>query len=203
MPTRDLAAEDRASQPRAVVGRVQCARPRPRLRRGAAAARARQVLLHLLVEPGRVLHGARRRPPRSGGGRIRQALRRRPLPHRGARGDQGARHGADGAAVEALEARAAAGARRRGHRDRHDRGVHAEGAAAPRGGVHARHLPGADAARGRLGPAVPVHLRAVALAGRARRRPGHGRGAIRPRQGAGGARPVRRCRASGSCRSSR
>ena len=65
---------------------------------------------------------------------------------------------------------------------------------AARGRVHARHLPRADAARGRRGPAVPVHLRAVALARRAGRRPGHGGGAVRPRQGAGGPRPVRRRR---------
>ena len=35
-----------------------------------SAARTGQVLLHLLVEPGRVLHGARCRPPRAGGAGI-------------------------------------------------------------------------------------------------------------------------------------
>ena len=59
-----------------------------------------------------------------------------------------------------------------------------------------RHLPGADAARGGRGAAVPVHLRALALARRARRRPGQRRGAVRPGQGAGRARPVRRRRAA-------
>ncbi len=90
-----------------------------------------------------------------------------------------------------------------GHRDRDDRRVHAEGARAARVGVRARHLPGADAARGRLGSAVPVHLRAVELSRGARRRPGQRRGALRTRQGARGARPLRQRRARVSCRSSR
>ena len=41
----------------------------------AAAARARQVLLDLLVQPRRVLHGARRRPDGPGGGRLRACAR--------------------------------------------------------------------------------------------------------------------------------
>ena len=86
------------------------------------------------------------------------------------------------------------GARGRGDRDRHDRGVHERRSCSARARLRARHLPGADAARGRLGPAVPVHLRAVALARRARRRPGDGGGAVRARQGPGRARPVRRRR---------
>ena len=66
-----------------------------------------------------------------------------------------------------------------------------------------RHLPRADAARGGSRAAVSVHLRALALARRARRRPRQRRGALRPRQGAGRARPVRRRGRRGSCRSSR
>ena len=60
--------------------------------------------------------------------------------------------------------------------------------------VHAGHLPGADAARGRRRTGVSVHLRALALARRAGRRPGQRRGAVRPGQGPGRARPVRRRR---------
>ena len=48
-------------------------------------------------------------------------------------------------------------------------------------------LPGADAARGRPGPAVPLHLGAVALARRHRARARLRRGAVRARQGAGDA----------------
>ena len=46
----------------------------------------------------------------------------------------------------------------------------------------ARDLPRADAARGRPGPAVPVHLGPLALARGLRRRPRDGRGALRARQ---------------------
>ena len=59
---------------------------------------------------------------------LRRALGRRPHAGAGARRAQEARHRADGPPGEALEARAAPGARRRGHRDRHGRGVHVQGA---------------------------------------------------------------------------
>ena len=71
--------------------------------------------------------------------------------------------------------------------------------------LRARDLSRADAARGRARPAVPVHLAPLGQPRALRRRPGHGRGALRARQGAGrpaalpAARPARR----GSCRSSR
>ena len=62
---------------------------------------------------------------------------------------------------------------------------------APRSPVPPGHLPGADAARRRLGSAVPVHLGPLALARRPGGRPGQRGGAVRPRQGARGPRSVR------------
>ncbi len=93
--------------------------------------------------------------------------------------------------VAPLAARPASGACRGGDRDRHDRGLLRQGAPQARGVLRARDLPGAHAARRRAGPAVPVHLRALALAGRARGRPRQRRGAIRAGEGARGLRPVR------------
>ena len=61
------------------------------------------------------------------------------------------------------------------------------------GDVRARGVPGSDAAGRRAGPAVPVHLRAIAQPGRARPQPGRRRGAVRPGQGAGGAAAVHAC----------
>ena len=53
-----------------------------------------------------------------------------------------------------------------------------------RAGLRPRDLPGADAARGRARPAVPVHLRALAQPRPVRPRPGDRRGALRAREGA-------------------
>ena len=62
--------------------------------------------------------------------------------------------------------------------------------------LHARDLPGADAARGRPGQPFP-YISGLSLSlGRARRRPGDRRGAVRARQGARGPRPLRRRRAA-------
>ena len=65
-------------QPRALVARFQRTRSGPGRRSGSAAARARPLLLDLLVEPGRVLHGPGGRPAAAGGGRHRRPLGRRP-----------------------------------------------------------------------------------------------------------------------------
>ena len=64
------------------------------------------------------------------------------------------------------------------------RGLHGGRAGERSATVRARGLPGADAARRRAGPAVPVHLRALAQPRRAGARPGHRRGAVRPGEGA-------------------
>ena len=73
-------------RPRALVARVGRARARARRRRAHAAARAAALLGHLLVQPRRVLHGARGRAAR---GRARHAQPpahgRRPAAVRGAR----------------------------------------------------------------------------------------------------------------------
>ena len=58
----------------------------------------------------------------------------------------------------------------------------------------ARDLPGADAARRRAGPAVPVHLGALAQPRRARARSRQRRGALRAREGARAASALRRRR---------
>ena len=56
------AAERPVPEPGALLARLQPPRARPRLRRRAAAAGARPLLLHRLVQPGRVLHGPGGRP---------------------------------------------------------------------------------------------------------------------------------------------
>ena len=62
-------------------------------------------------------------------------------------------------------------------------------------------LPGADAARGRPGPAVPLHLGPVAEPRRRRARSRVERGALRTREGARGPAPLRRDRRRGACTS--
>ena len=106
-----------AAEPRALVARLQRACARARGRRRPAAARARQVLLDLRVEPRRVLHGARRRPHGPGGAglAVRSADGRTP---QGARRDPRAGPRAQRRAVAALEPRARARARGGGNRGR-------------------------------------------------------------------------------------
>ena len=69
--------------------------------------------------------------------------------------------------------------------------MRAEGAAAPRGAVHARHLPRADAARrgpGQPFPYISGLSHSLGVLASTRR----ARGAVRAREGAGGPRPLRR-----------
>ena len=80
-------------------------------------------------------------------------------------------------------ARAAAGAGTPRHPYRRRRRRRAGGAARARRPLPPADLPGAHAARGRPRPAVPVHLEPVAVARRARARPGHERGDVRAREG--------------------
>ena len=137
---------------------------------------------NLLVEPRRVLPGPRRRPARTGRSGHHRPLGRRPDAAAGARSHPRARARAVGTPVTALEARASPGARRRRDHGRRYRGSRAEGAREARTALPSGDLPGADTARGRPRPAVPVHLRALALARDLRRGPGDGRGALRARE---------------------
>ena len=91
-------------QPRALVARLQRSRPRSRIGRDGAIARADQVLLVLLVEPRRVLHGPRRRPRRPRVLRHSGALARRALGATGADRDPGPRRRARCAAGSPLGA---------------------------------------------------------------------------------------------------
>ncbi len=116
---RDAGADP--AQPRALVARPEQARARARRRPGRAAARARQVLRDLLLEPRRVLHGARRRAPRPGARGRDGRLAGRPHAAAGARRGPRARARADGRAVEALARGALPRARRRGDPRRHRR----------------------------------------------------------------------------------
>ena len=99
-------------QPRAVVAGVQPARARARRGPGRAAAGAAEVHRDRGQQPRRVLHGPRRRPPRPGRRRHRDAAAGRAHAARDARRDprRGRRaHGAPGALPAG---RAAPGARR-------------------------------------------------------------------------------------------
>ena len=176
----------RLAEPRALDARVQRAAARPGRRRHPAAARARQDVPVLLVEHGRVLHGARGRADRAGSRRRRRPLERRADTAGGARSDPRARARADRASGEALEEGALPRSRRRGDPDRHGRRAGRGRAARTRRPLPARDLPRADAARRQPRTAVSVHLRAHAQPGCARARSGDRRGAVRPRQGAGG-----------------
>ena len=102
-----------------------------------------------------------------------------------------------------LVARARAGARRGGDRRLARRRAVRRGAPRARGDLRAGHLPGADAARGRARPAVPVHLRALDQPRRVRARPGDERGAVRAREGARGPAALPAGRPRGTARAAR
>src|SRR5262249_46472937 len=70
----DVAARRAAPQPGAFVARLQRASPRAGRGPVGSAPRALPALPVLLLEPRRVLHGARRRPPRPGGLGARRPL---------------------------------------------------------------------------------------------------------------------------------
>ena len=173
-------------EPRAVDARVQRATARPGGRRHHPAPRAGEDVPVRLVEPGRVLHGARGRADRAGGRRRRRPLERRAGAAGGTRSDPRARARADRAPGEALEEGALPRPRRRGDPDRHGRRARRGRAARTRRRLPARDLPRADAARRQPRTAVSVHLRPHAQPGCPRARSGDRRGAVRPRQGAGG-----------------
>ncbi len=162
---RPIDAGNAVHQPRALLARLQRARARARGRSGGAAARAGQVLRDLLVEPRRVLHGPRRRPrwARQSSGHSR-ALARRADAAAGARRDPRARRRARRAPGAALGARAPAGARRaRASSSAASRTAPTKelDGARPRGSS-GRSIPILTPLARRPGPAVPVHLGALA-----------------------------------------
>ncbi len=169
------------------MGRVQRARARARTRRAGAAARAAPLPRDLLVQPRRVLHGARRRPARV----LAHGHGPPPGPRRaddrgGARRDRRADRPAD-ARADPPARRAPTRARAARHADRDARGVRRRGAGRALGRVPGRHLPRPDSSRRRARTSVPVHLEPLALARRARARPAVGRASLRTGEGAGGA----------------
>ena len=172
-------------QPRAVVARVQRPRPARGARRAQPAARAGQVPGHLRRQPRRVLPGPGRRPAPAGRGRQGRPLARRPDRRRAAGGGARARPRPRRRPLADLRRRPP-DPRRRGHRAGRLRGD----PRAPRGAppaVPRRDLPGPDAARGRSGASVPVHLDAVAC---------RSRSACATRRPASAASPGSRCRRS-------
>ena len=198
-PRRERA--DAAPQPRALVARLQ--RPRARARRGpdGAAARAGQVLLDLLVEPRRVLHGARRRP--AGPGALGRRASARPTAGRRSEALAEIRE-----RVIELTARQARLWRRelrpalaeRGHRGRRRRRLHRQGARRARRALRARDLPGADAARRRARASRSrTSRRSRSSLGVFVRDPETRRGAVRPRQGARAAAALPAGRRRGVC----
>ena len=100
----------------------------------------------------------------------------------GTRPDSRARAGAVRAPVAPLEARAPSCARRGGDHGRRHRGPRPEGAGEARAALRARDLPRSHTARGRTGPALPLHLGALALARDLRRGSRRRRGALRARE---------------------
>ena len=169
------------------MARVERACARDGRRRTRPAARAAALHSHLLVQPRRVLHGARGRAAR---GRPHLA---QPPPHGGRpaalrsarpRGYPDARAGR----APERDARGAAGRiASRGHRDHARVRGHAVGAGRARSHVPRQHLPRPDPACRRPRAAVPVHLESLALARRDAARPRDGPAAPRAREGARGA----------------
>ena len=169
-------------QPRAVVARIQRARAARGARRAQPAARAGQVPGHLRRQPRRVLPGPRRRPAPAGRGRQGRPLARRPDRRGTARGRARARPRARRRALGDLRGRPP-DARRGGHRARRLRGHPGAPRRAPPA-LPRRDLPGPDAARGRSGPPVPVHLDAEPVDRGRAARPGDRRARLRAGQGA-------------------
>ena len=175
-----------ADQPRALLPRLRRPPARPGARRDAAAARARLLPQGLGRDAGRVLHGPDRRADRPDRSRREPAPARRPHAAADTRRRPRARPRAVRQPGEAVERRALPRSRRRADRRLERRRARAGGARRARRPLRARDLPGADAARGRARPAVPLHLRALDQPRPVRGRPRDRRGALRPGQGAGG-----------------
>ena len=165
------------------MGRLQ--RPGPPAGRGRAhpSARAGEVRRHLHLEPRRVLHGPRGRPP--GPGRRRDHDRRpgRAHPVGGCGRDPGECGRAEPAPVPLRRARPHSRAGRARDPDRVLGPRLRRGARGAVRALPAPDLPRPHAAGGRAGPALPLHLQPVALAGRTAARPGHGDPHLRPGQG--------------------
>ena len=152
------------------------------------AARAREVLRDLLVQPRRVLHGPRRRPARPDRRRDREAAAGRAHPERDDRARSGAVVARARRAPVAAASTTTCGPALAEHGIRIVRyaEVDAQGAPGPRRALPAPDLPGADAAGGRARASVPLHLQPLAVAGRDGARPRHRRADVRAREGAQG-----------------
>ncbi len=174
-------------------------RPRPpdRRERGDAAARAREVLRDLHVQPRRVLHGPRGRPARPGRRRDRRARPRRAHAEGDHRRHPREGHGAQRPPPALLRARAASPARRARDPDRAHRRGRARGPPGALRALPAPDLPRAHAAGRRPGAPVPVHLQPVAEPRRAAARPDHLAGDLRAHQGPEGDAPALRPRRRG------
>ena len=169
------------------MARLQRARARARFRPGRAAARARPDVQVLLVQSGRVLHGAGGRAARAGGRRDPRPLSGRTHPARGARrdppacprADRAARRGSGSASSgPALAEHGIVSARSRTARTRSWRSSQS---------LFERQIyPVLTPLAVGPGAAVPVHLRPVAQPRRLRPRPEERRGALRTREGARG-----------------
>ena len=183
-----------AAEPRALVARLQRARARARRRRLGARARAREVLLDLLLESGRVLHGARRRPHGAGRRRHRGPLGRRPAAVRDADRDPRARPRADVSPVSDLDPRPRSSPGRERDRRSSGRGLHAEGARRAGASLQPGDLPRADSPRRRPRATLPVHLRPLEQPGRSGSRSRQRRGALRAREDSRGPAAVPRGR---------
>ena len=199
----DFPGRRATSQPRALLARVQ--RPGAGAgRRGLrAAAGAGEVLLDLLLEPGRVLHGPRRRAHGPGGGRRPRSFRRRADAVGDAGGYPGAHARSHSAPVAALEPRARAGAQEGRNRHCAGRRVLREGAGRARAPLRAGDLSRSDAARRGARAAVPVHLRPLEQPRHPRARPRERGGALCAREGARGSPSLPRSGQAGRVRPAR
>ena len=172
-------------RPRAVLAALQPAGARAGRGPDAAAARAGAVPGDLRQQPRRVLHGPGGRPQAPDRRRRRRPRRLRADAARGARADLGEHPRADGAArARSSATRSCPALAKEGIElvrwDELDRDEQKQLQAALQGAG----LPGADAAGGRPGPPVPLHLRALAQPRRAGAQPEDRQGALRPGQGA-------------------
>ena len=161
-------------QPGAVLARLQRAGARARRGPAGAAARAGQVLRHLQPEPRRVLPGPGGRPEGPGRRRHQHAQPRRPHPVRAAAAE--VRSGSPSSPTrwssmfleELVPALAEVGIRFSSwdELDEDDREYMVDE-------FERADLPGADPARRRSRPSVPLHLDPLAEPGRRAPRPGH------------------------------
>ena len=182
---------DAVPQPRTVVARLQprasCSRPATSAIRCIERVKFLTIFAGMLDEFFQIRIAG---PAPAGHTRVGLAVAGRPDRGRAARGRPIARPRARRGARRARTPRSALPCSREGHRDRRLRGDPGAPRDAPPA-VPRRDLPGPDAARGRSGSPVPVHLDAQPVDRRGPARPRDGRDPVRPGEGA-----ARSCRAS-------